>query len=104
MTEISAAEALAHLAWAAGSGGAHGRRRGSATGRARAWWALTTLTGLEEAERLDPDALGEAADELTWLLWDAGEPDTGWHLRLAVADAQDGLAWAINAQDQAVQE
>jgi hypothetical protein len=101
MTEIGAAEALAHLAWAAASGGAHGRRRGSATGRARAWWAVTTLTGLEDADRLDPDVLGEAANELTWLLWDAGEPDTGWHLRLAVADRADGLAWAVNATDQA---
>ena len=52
MVEITAAEAMAHMAWAAASGGAHGRRRGSATGRARAWWAMTTLTGLDEsAER-----------------------------------------------------
>ena len=101
MAPLSAQEALAHLTWAAASGGAHGRRRGSATGRARAWWALTTLTGLDEEDTVDPDVLGEAADELTWLAWDANEPETGWSLRLAVADDQDGLAWAVNAQDAA---
>jgi hypothetical protein len=100
MTEITAGEALAHMAWAAASGGAHGRRRGSATGRARAWWALTTLTGLDDGDA-GPDDLAEAADELTWLWWDAAEPETGWSLRLAIADEQDGLAWAINAQDAA---
>lgn len=94
-------EAIALMAWAAASGGAHGRRRGAATGRARAWWALTTLAGLDEADTLDPDDLGQAASELTWLRWDAGEPETGWSLRLAVADEQDGLAWAVNAQDAA---
>jgi Family of unknown function (DUF6183) len=98
--EIEAPEALAHLAWAAASGGAHGRRRGSATGRARAWWALTTLAGLDEADTVHPDDLAEAADELTWLWWDANEPETGWSLRLAVADEADNLAWAITAQDQ----
>ncbi len=97
--EITSAEAMAHLAWAAASGGAHGRRRGGATGRARAWWALTTLTGLDEHDEVDPAELGTAAGELTWLWWDASEPDTGWSLRLAVADEADGLAWAINAQD-----
>ena len=50
---------------------------------------------------LDPADLGEAANELTWLRWDAGEPETGWSLRLAIADPADGLAWAINAQDAA---
>jgi len=99
--EITAAEALAHLAWAAANGGAHGRRRGGATGRAKAWWALTALTGLDEADDVDPTELGRAADELRWLWWDAKEPDTGWHLRLAVEDPADGLAWAITAQDEA---
>ena len=99
MVEITAGEAMAHMAWAAASGGAHGRRRGSATGRARAWWAMTTLTGLDEAAELHPDDLGQAAAELTWLWWDAAEPETGWSLRLAIADQTDGLAWAINAQD-----
>lgn len=97
--EITPAEAMAHLAWAGASGGAHGRRRGSATGRARAWWALTTLTGLDQEPDLHPDDLGQAATELTWLWWDTHEPDTGWQLRLAVDDPTHGLAWALTATD-----
>ncbi len=99
MAEITAADAMAHLAWAAASGGAHGRRRGAAAGRAKAWWALTTLTGLDEEDAVDPTALGQAANELEWLWWDAAEPETGWSLHLAIADPQDGLAWAITAVD-----
>lgn len=101
LVEITAAEAMAHMAWAAASGGAHGRRRGAATGRFRAWWALACLTGLDEDWPVDPDALGQAAAELTWVWWDAAEPDTGWSLRLAVEDPADGLAWALNAADAA---
>lgn len=97
--EITTADAMAHLAWAAASGGAHGRRRGTATGRARAWWALTTLTGLDEHDEVDPDELGAAASELTWIWWDANEPETGWNLHLAIEDTVDGLAWALSAQD-----
>jgi hypothetical protein len=97
--EVTTAEAMAHMAWAAASGGAHGRRRGTATGRARTWWALTTLTGLDEQDTVDPDELGAAAEELTWLWWDANDPETGWNLHLAVEDPIDGLAWALTAQD-----
>jgi hypothetical protein len=94
--EVTAGEALAHLAWAGASGGAHGRRPGAAAGRSGAWWALTCLAGLDDPE---PDDLGRAAAELGWWWWDAAEPDTGWSLRLAVEDPDDGLAWAINAVD-----
>ncbi len=99
--EIDADEALAHLAWTAASGGAHGRRRGAATGRARAWWALACLADLDLDWPVHPDDLGEAAAELTWLWWDAAEPETGWSLRLAVADEAHGLAWALAAVDAA---
>lgn len=99
--EIDATEALAHLAWTAASGGAHGRRRGAATGRLRAWWALTCLAGLDHDWPVHPDDLGEAAAELTWLWWDAAEPDTGWSLRLAVADETHDIAWALTAVDAA---
>lgn len=97
--EITPAEALAHLAWAGASGGAHGRRRGSATGRARAWWALTALTGLDQDADVHPDDLGQAANELTWLWWDTNDPATGWTLHLAIADQQHDVAWALSAQD-----
>ena len=96
--EVSGATAMAHLAWAAGSGGARGRRRGAATGRERAWWAVRALSGLEE-DPVDADEVGLAVEELRWLLWSDGSPETGWNLRLAIEDASDGLAWAIAAID-----
>jgi hypothetical protein len=101
MAEISPADALAWLAWAGASGGAHGRRRGMAAGRFGAWWALAGVAGLADEWPVAPDELGDAAGELRWFWWDAGEPPSGWQLRLAIADPADGLAWAINATDSA---
>jgi len=98
---LAPAEALALLAWAAASGGAHGRRRGGARGRFDAWWAAAALTGLDDDWPPDTDELGEAIDELRWWWWDAAEPDTGWTLRIAVEDPVDGLAWALTAVDTA---
>lgn len=97
--EISPQDALAWMAWAAGNGGAHGRRRGMAAGRQSAWWALSSLAGLAEEHDVTPDELGEAARELRWALWDDGSPDTGWSLRLAVEDPIERLAWALAAID-----
>ncbi len=98
--EVSGATAMAHMAWAAGSGGARGRRRGAAAGRERAWWAVRALTGLED-DPVDADEIGSALNELRWLLWSDGSPETGWNLRLAVEDPDDALAWAIAAVDAA---
>lgn len=98
VAEVTAGTALAHMAWAAASGGAHGRRRGAAYGRSAAWWAASAVAGLGEAA-MEPDAVGEAVGELRWFVWDAGEPDTGWALRLAVQDDEHGLAWAVSASD-----
>jgi hypothetical protein len=99
MAEVPAADALAHMAWAAASGGAHGRRRGMAAGRFGAWWVLAAAAGLLDDWPVDPDELGQAAGELRWFVWDAGEPVTGWGLRVAVDDPAEGLAWAVVAQD-----
>jgi hypothetical protein len=101
MAPLSSADALAHMAWAAASGGAHGRRRGMASGRFAAWWAVAALTGLLDDWPVHPDRLGEAANELRWFAWDAAEPVTGWSLRIAVEDPLDGLAWALSASDAA---
>jgi hypothetical protein len=90
--------AIALMAWTGASGGAHGRRRGAAAGRFAAWWVLHVLAG-DTDEAMDADVLGEVADELSWFVWDAGEPDTGWSLRLAVADPNVGEAWAVAATD-----
>jgi hypothetical protein len=94
---LPAATALAWMAWAAASGGAHGRRRGGAAGRFGAWWTAAALAGLGWPP--DPDELGTAVAELRWFWWDAHEPTTGWQLRLAVWDPADDLAWALTASD-----
>jgi len=93
------ATALAWIAWAGASGGAHGRRRGAASGRFGAWWLLATLGDLTDQWPVPPDDLGQLAQELTWCRWDAFEPSMGWTLQLAIADEANGTAWAITARD-----
>lgn len=92
---ISSADALAHMAWTAASGGAEGRRRGMAWGRYVAWECAAIVTGVEIEE------LGDVIDDLRWYAWDAGAPDIGWSLRLAVEDPDNDVAWAIEATDRA---
>jgi hypothetical protein len=46
-----------------------------------------------------PDDVGDAAASLRWHAWDAGEPETGWHLRLAIEDPRRSRAWAVAATD-----
>jgi hypothetical protein len=99
MAEISPAQAMAAMAWTAASGGAHGRRRGMATGRFGAWWAAAALCGMVDDWPIDQRDLGDAVAELRWWVWDADEPITGWALHLAVEDPADGLAWAVAATD-----
>ncbi|MFM8971423.1 MAG: hypothetical protein ACKOOG_02030 [Actinomycetota bacterium] len=99
---IDGAEALARLAWAGASGGVHGRRRGAAAGRDRAWVAAAAFAGFAPDEPPDADALGAAIGELRWLVWDAADAGagSGWVLRLAVEDPTEGLAWALDASDR----
>jgi hypothetical protein len=99
LEEVGPQEALAVMAWTAASGGAHGRRRGAAAGRFATWWALAALGGLVEEWPVSAEELGEVAAELRWYGWDAGEPESGWVLRLAVEDPAEGLAWALAAVD-----
>ncbi len=96
IARCSPADALAWMAWAAASGGAHGRRRGAAAGRYHAFWAAAALAGIDWP--VEPAELERALDELEFSLWSDGD-DSGWSLRLAVADPSDGLAWAISAID-----
>ncbi len=99
LVEIEPATALSWLAWAGASGGAHGRRRGAASGRFGAWWVLAALGDLLDDWPLPPDELGALADEFTWYRWDAHEPAMGWQLQLAVEDRAESTAWAILARD-----
>ncbi|HEX2049535.1 MAG TPA: DUF6183 family protein [Actinomycetota bacterium] len=94
---LRADEALQRMAWAAASGGAHGRRRGAALGRFLAWYAAAVLGALPWPS--DPGALGAAVGELRWYRWDEGEPERGWVLRLAVEDRDHGWAAAVAATD-----
>jgi len=102
ITGIDFGHALAAMAWTGANGGAHGRRRGMAAGRFAAWWALAALTGLLDEWPVGPDRLGTAAQSLRWYRWDAGDPDTGWSLRLAAENTDRGRAWAVSAVDAAL--
>jgi hypothetical protein len=97
--QVDLATAMAWMAWTAASGGAHGRRRGMAAGRFGAWWALAALVGLLDVWPVPPEELEAASAGLHFHLWDASEPDTGWALRLAVEDPDQGIAWAVSASD-----
>jgi resuscitation-promoting factor RpfA len=99
---MSLAEALAWLAWAGASGGAHGRRRGAALGRFGALWVLASLLDLTDGWPVSLDQLGGESDGLHWSWWDVGSASQhGWRLQLAIEDAESGTAWAINAVDAA---
>jgi hypothetical protein len=99
LVEIKAEEALAWMAWAGASGGAHGRRRGAAAGRYGAWWVVASLGDLDWPP--NPDEVGAVVGRLRWFWFDDGSPGTGWQLRLAIEDPQTGLAWAMSAVDAA---
>ena len=90
--DVDASDALAVMAWAGASGGAHGRRRGAAMGRFGAWWAAGALL---DASPFDPNELRE----LRWCRWQPQPAPRGWTLHLAIEDPADGLAWAIAATD-----
>jgi hypothetical protein len=96
LTPVDTGHAVAVMAWAAASGGAHGRRRGMAYGRFAAWWALAAVAG-----ELDvwPD-VSEAVERVRWYRWDRLEPSTGWILRLAAEDPEEDRAWALEAVDR----
>jgi Family of unknown function (DUF6183) len=101
LAPIAGSLAIAWLAWAGASGGAHGRRRGAAIGRFGAWWTVAALADLADQWPVDPDEIGDSVASLDWYWWDAGEPRLGWELQLAVADPAEGYAWAISAHDAA---
>lgn len=96
--KLDPATAFAWMAWTGASGGAHGRRRGAAAGRYGAWWAIATICDLDWP--VDPDAMTSAVSRLNYVWFDDGSPGTGWELRIAITDQDEGLAWAISAVDQ----
>jgi hypothetical protein len=95
MAALDPAEALQRFAWAAASGGAHGRRRGAALGRSMAWYCA----GLLAEAPWPPQTLGSDIAKLKWYRWDEGAEEKGWVLRIAVEDPDDGWSAAIAATD-----
>jgi hypothetical protein len=97
MGALPTEEALQRMAWAAASGGAHGRRRGAAFGRFLSWYSVSTLSGLGWPPR--PDDLRAGLESLRFFRFDEGEPEEGWVLRIAVEHPKGGWAAAIAATD-----
>ncbi|HYP23258.1 MAG TPA: hypothetical protein VEV43_06775 [Actinomycetota bacterium] len=101
LASIGVDEAFRQMAWAAASGGAHGRRRGAALGRFSAWYTTALLADLPWP--VDAAELGAAAERLRWFAWDeeavGGAPQEGWVLRIAVEDPDEGWAAALGATD-----
>lgn len=95
---ISAADALAILAYAAALGGPQGRRRGIATGRFDALWTLAELLGVADEWPIHLDELGQGAAELDWCIWRPADAGNAWACRLAIHDPLDGLSWAVEAK------
>ena len=99
-TSLTAQEALEWLAWAGASGGAHGKRRGVATGRGEAWWLLATFIGLADEWPCNPDELGEVVISLEFTAFTYEKaPTVGWGLHLVIEDPEEGLAIALRATD-----
>ncbi len=102
IVELDPALALAAMGWAAASGGAYGRRRGAAPGRFAAWLVLVALGDLSAKWPLVPNEVGAVLHQTHWYAWGAGEPATGWALRLAVEGTAGRIkdrAWAVSATD-----
>ena len=94
VAEVPAADALARVAWAAASGGAHGRRRGAAVGRELAWRLGDTLAaGIGKHRRAAVVRVGRHAPRRRL------EPRA-----IAVDDPDDGVAWAVSAHDHRATE
>ena len=99
-SQLSPGEALAWLSWAASCGGAHGRRRGLASGRSQALWLLTVFT---DNDRHWPESLDELGEELSELEFFAfrspTHPDEAWWMNLVVVDPYEGLSLGLVARD-----
>lgn len=97
---LDAKQTLAWLAWAGASGGAHGRRRGAATGRFGAWWLLAAIAGMD-IDGWPPNTarFGEVLSSMECWWWDGGNDTGGWRLRLVVRDVDEGTSCAMEALD-----
>lgn len=97
MGALAVDEFLAGIAWAAASGGAHGRRRGAALGRSLAWYTSAVLGGARWP--VEPSDLRHRLSALRLYRWDEGAPEEGWILRIAIEDPAGGRSVALAATD-----
>ena len=95
--ELSLEEALQRMAWAAASGGAHGRRRGAALGRFLAWYTAALAAGASWPS--EAGGLRSRLQGVRWFRWDEGDPEEGWVMRLALDHPDEGWAAALAASD-----
>lgn len=100
--EIGGAAALAWMAWAAASGGAYGRRRGTAAGRPAAWWAAAVLAGREWP--VEPGTLAQDLAAMHLMAWEPPDFTAGWGLHLAGELPDEGLGFAVAAVDSRREE
>lgn len=100
VAHMSTDQALTWLTWAASSGGAHGKRRGVATGRSEALWLLATFAALADEWPESFDELGDVLNDVQFYAFTATSHDaTGWWLQLAVVDHDEGVSAAFIARD-----
>lgn len=99
LAPIPVSDALAHMQWAAASGGSHGRRRGGAVGRTLAWWTVATILDVVDDWPLSVDELTAWSLELDWYAWEPAGATGGWTIRLAVVDHDRGVSRAMEAVD-----
>jgi hypothetical protein len=120
---LTTEEALQRMAWAASSGGAHGRRRGAALGRFTSLYTGALITDLAWPPTFDE--LGDGLGELNFCRWEedsappkavaevrsdrppddpAASSSGGWLLHLAIEDPEQGWAAAISATDLLTEE
>lgn len=94
---VDLSEAIALMAWAAASSGAHARRRGASVGRSSAWWAASVAADVDLP--CDPEELREEAQRLKWMRWKPRGGTSGWSLHLAVGDPDGDWGAAVAAND-----
>ncbi|WP_250031035.1 hypothetical protein [Paractinoplanes maris] len=93
---VPLAVAYPHLVHLAAGIGAYECPSGQATGRIAVWRALTAMAGLPANS--EPRLITAFVERLRCVGWrHPAEPL--WHLRLAVEDPEQGVSWALTADD-----
>lgn len=97
---LQSQHALSLLAWAGASGGAHGSRRGGATGRFGIWWLCAAITDTIDDWPLTEIESHEAFASLQWHHFaSANVSRHGWNVQLVVHDPENDISVCIDAHD-----